>query len=179
MAQQQPMEFEQSAFGQPAETVPASKIFVKANRLDLVFIGLTLVGIVISSYLTWAHFTNSSVICTADHSCDTVQHSSYAQFPPNWGIPVSILGLIGYLGFGTLGVMRLRLAQAPAGLAWKRRGQLDMALFVGTLGGVIFSGYLTAMELWVINAVCWWCVASAITITVLFIIAATRIWNSI
>lgn len=179
MAQQQPMEIEQNSFGKSAGAVSDSKIFVKSNRLDLVFIGLTVVGIVISVYLTWAHFTNSSVICTADRSCDTVQHSSYAQFPPNWGIPVSILGLIGYLGFGALGMLRLRLNQTPAELAWKRRGQLDMALFVGTLGGVIFSGYLTAMELWVINALCWWCVASAITVTVLFVIAATRIWNTL
>ena len=178
MARRQALQIEQNSSTKPTISASASRVSLNSNRLDWVFIGLTLVGVVISSYLTWAHFTNTSIICTADRSCDTVNHSSYAYFPPNWGIPVSILGLIGYLGFGALGVLRLRLAQARAGLAWKRRGQLDMALFVGTLGGVIFSGYLTAMELWVIDAICWWCVASAITITILFIIAVTRIWNA-
>lgn len=176
MARRQPVALEQKPTNQPVASVPASP--VTSTRLDWVFIGLTLIGIGISSYLTWAHFTNSSIICTADRSCDTVNHSSFAYFPPNWGIPVSILGLLGYLGLGGLTVMRLRLAQRPAELVWKTRGRLDMALFVGTLGGVIFSGYLTAMEIWKLNAICWWCVASAITITLLFVIAVVRIWNA-
>jgi uncharacterized membrane protein len=179
MARRQPVEIEQKSPGKPAVSAPVTKVAGISTRLDWVFIGLTLVGIGISSYLTWAHFTNTSIICTADRSCDTVNHSSWAYFPPNWGIPVSILGLIGYFVLGGLGVLRLRLAQRPAEEVWKRLGQLDMALFVGTLGGVIFSGYLTAMELWVIDAICWWCVASAITMTILFIISVVRIWNTI
>ena len=147
-----------------------------AANLDLIFIGLCLVGIGISGYLTWTHFTDTPIICTADQSCDTVNRSAYAYFPPNWGVPVAVLGLLGYLLIAGLGLARWRLPDRVG--AVQARGRLDLALFITTLGGVIFSAYLTAMELWVIHAICWWCVASALTVTCLFGIVLLRIWNS-
>ena len=51
-----------------------------------------------------------------------------------------------------------------------------MVLFVAALGGLIFSAYLTAMELFVIHAICWWCVGSATIITLLFAITVARVW---
>ncbi len=148
----------------------------QAGGLDLIFIVVCVIGIGISSYLAWTHFTDTPIICTENQSCDTVNRSAYAYFPPNWGIPVSVLGLAGYLLMAGLGLARWRIAGLPD--AYRRLSRLDMGLFVATLGGVIFSGYLTAMELWVIHAICWWCVASAITITLLFIMAMIRVWNA-
>ncbi len=150
--------------------------FSRSLSLDWLFIGLTVVGVGISLYLTWAHFTDTSIICTADRSCDTVNRSAYAYFPPKWGIPVSILGVIAYLGLAGLAFYRRKIVQTSAEATRFTRGQLDMTLFVATLGGVVFSGYLTAMELWVINAICWWCVASALIISSLFIISVVRVW---
>jgi uncharacterized membrane protein len=146
-------------------------------KLDWVFLGLCVIGIGISSYLTWTRFANTSIICTADASCDTVSHSAYAFFPPTWGIPVSILGLIGYIGLLGLGFWRWRMTVRPVAATGLTRGQLDMGLFIIALGGILFSAYLTAMELWVIHAICWWCVGSAVTMTLLFVIAVIRVWN--
>jgi uncharacterized membrane protein len=139
---------------------------------DLAFIVLTLIGIGVSGYLAWTHLTFTPIICTADLSCDTVNRSAYAYFPPNWGIPVSYVGLAGYIGLLGLGLGRWRVAAGRKGST----ARLDLSLFVATLIGVIFSVYLTAMELFVIHAICWWCVGSATIITLLFGIAVARVW---
>ena len=51
-------------------------------------------------------------------------------------------------------------------------------LFVLTLGGFMFSGYLTSMEAFVLHSWCLWCVGSAITMTLLFIVSSARLWRS-
>ena len=161
--------------GEPAQ---AAGIVTTKNRLDVVFVALTIVGLGISGYLSWAHLTYTPIICTADLSCDTVNRSAYAYFPPTWGIPVSYLGLASYLALFGLGLWRLRAARqmALSGTGGSLLSRLDLTLFIGTLLGLIFSAYLTAMELFVIHAVCWWCVGSATIITLLFAISVTRIW---
>lgn len=161
----------------PASADRSAPISRFPARLDLAFLALTLVGLGISGYLAWTHFTYTPIICTADRSCDTVNRSSYAYFPPNWGIPVSYLGLVAYLGLLGLGVWRWRTARQLALSAdGGSTSRLDLTLFVATLLGLIFSAYLTAMELFVIHAICWWCVGSATVITLLFGIAVARVW---
>lgn len=160
-----------------ADAVPAGQALARPGRLDLIFAALTVIGIGISGYLSWAHLTYTPIICTADLSCDTVNRSAYAYFPPTWGIPVSYLGLVAYLALFGLIIWRMRVARQTAltgnnGLL----SRVDLVLFVGTLLGLIFSAYLTAMELFVIHAICWWCVGSATVITVLFGIATARVW---
>jgi uncharacterized membrane protein len=157
-----------------ASTPRSASVLPVSRRLDLPFVVLTLIGIGISGYLAWAHFTYTPILCTADLSCDTVNRSAYAYFPPNWGIPVSYLGLLAYTGLLALGLWRWRTALA--GVSGGSTSWLDLILFVATLVGLIFSAYLTAMELFVIHAICWWCVGSAIIITLLFGIAVARVW---
>lgn len=162
-----------------AEGVPTGRAAARPARLDLIFTALTVIGLGISGYLSWAHLTYTPIICTADLSCDTVNRSAYAYFPPTWGIPVSYLGLAAYLALFGLAFWRLRAARQTALTGGSGSGlltRLDLGLFVATLLGLIFSAYLTAMELFVIHAVCWWCVGSATVITLLFGIAAARVW---
>lgn len=152
----------------------------RLNWLDLAFYALVIAGIIISGYLTWTHLTETSIICTADHSCDTVNQSAYAYFPPSvsrnsWGIPVAYLGFVVYIGLAALSILRWKLAGYTLE---ERRNQVDLAIFALTLGGVLFSAYLTAMELWVIHAICWWCVSSAVVITGLFGISLVRFWSA-
>lgn len=138
------------------------------------FMGLAVAGLLISAYLSWTRLTASPIACTADGGCDLVNESAYAKFPPNWGIPVAFLGLVGYLGLLVLSVLRWRLAGPQAE---RNRGRLDLMLFGASLVGVVFSAYLTAMELWVIKAICWWCVGSAVVMTGLFVLALVRVWQ--
>jgi uncharacterized membrane protein len=118
---------------------------------------LTFVGIGIAGYLTYVHYRGLSPICAINQGCEKVQSSKYAKVG---GAPVPLIGLIGYLGIlGTL-IARGELARlATAG----------MAIF-----GMLFSGYLTFLELFRIHAICQWCVGSALTMTVIAVLATIR-----
>ena len=128
-------------------------------------VGLSGLGIFISGYLVTKRFTGGSLACTRWAECDVVNNSAYSQI---YGVPVSVLGLAGYL---------LLLALALAALWTTERTQRRILLLslVLAVGGVGFSAYLTYLEIYVIEALCAWCVASAIVITLLAIVTAVTI----
>ncbi|QIN84560.1 vitamin K epoxide reductase [Rubrobacter tropicus] len=110
---------------------------------------LALAGILISAYLTWGHLRGTVPVCVGDGSgCETVQTSRYSEI---LGVPVAALGLLAYAG--------LLLSAATRG----ERAVL-FGLFVALIG-TLFSAYLTWLELFVIRAICQWCVASAVLVT--------------
>lgn len=110
-----------------------------------VLLALAVVGALISAYLTWTHFAGLTPVCTGSgEGCQTVQSSRYASV---LGIPVALLGLIAYgsLIFSTV--------------LWREAG-----IYLGfliSLVGTLFSAYLTYLEIFVIGALCQWCLASA------------------
>jgi uncharacterized membrane protein len=113
-------------------------------------IGVALVafaGIGVAGYLTWAHFADSQVICVAGGGCETVQKSSYSEIA---GVPVALLGVISYTT-----ILALVLWDSPSA----RLGAAALA-FVGLLFGI----YLLALQLFVIDAICVWCVANDVFI---------------
>jgi uncharacterized membrane protein len=94
----------------------------------------------------------------ASGGCETVQSSSYAKLA---GIPVPLLGLVGYaLILASLFVPGDAGRMATAGLA---------------VVGFGFSLYLTYVELFKIEAICQWCVASAVLMTLLAILSVVRL----
>ncbi len=111
-----------------------------------------------ASYLAFENIQGkASGICVGTHGCASVQQSEYGKV---LGIPVSVPGL------------GLYLALALAAAAWLRnwrglRDQVAVLGFYGTLFGVLFSGFLTYLEGWVIDAWCAWCIASATLMTAL------------
>jgi len=128
-----------------------------ADRPTTVATVLTLAGIAIAGYLTWVHYEGLSPICTTG-GCERVQASSYSEIGP---IPVALLGLIGYV------VILASLAI---------RGDVGRAAtFMLALAGFAFSVYLTYLELFVIDAICQWCVASAVVMTALLVVASIRL----
>ncbi len=129
----------------------------RADRATTVATVLTLAGIAIAGYLTWVHYEGLSPVCTTG-GCERVQASSYSEIGP---IPVALLGLIGYV------VILASLAI---------RGDVGRAAtFMLTLAGFAFSLYLTYLELFVIDAICQWCVASAVVMTALVVVASIRL----
>jgi uncharacterized membrane protein len=118
---------------------------------------LTFVGIGIAGYLTYVHYKGLSPICAINQGCEKVQSSKYAKVG---GVPVPLIGLIGYLTI--LGSLLVRGELA-------RLATAGMAIF-----GMLFSGYLTFLELFRIHAICQWCVGSAITMTVIAVLATIR-----
>jgi uncharacterized membrane protein len=119
---------------------------------------LALLGLGIAGYLTYTHYAGVSPVCALGHGCETVQHSTYARLA---GIPVALAGLIGYLTI-------LGCLLAPSSEKTRLAG-CGLAL-----GGFGFSMYLTYRELFTIDAVCQWCVASAAIMTALAGLAVAR-----
>ncbi|GAB4531378.1 MAG: hypothetical protein Kow0063_10570 [Anaerolineae bacterium] len=122
---------------------------------------LTLGGMGVSAYLTWAHLANQSVACGQSQDCDIVQQSVYSEVG---GIPVALLGLLAYTALFVLSLLYGRLPQPLD-------DYIPLAIFGISLIGVLYSAYLTYLELFVIYAICRWCVTSAIIITAIFLLS--------
>lgn len=135
------------------------------SRLALV---LTLAGIGIAGYLSYVKLFGLKPYCADLGDCDAVQSSPYAEL---FGIPVAILGLGAYLA-----LLALWWAKQTN---WRGLGQLARTgFFFVSLVGVLFSAYLTYLEIWVIRAICPWCVASAIVLTLLFVLSLLDMMGS-
>ena len=124
----------------------------------IVLVGL--VGLFVAVYLLLYQMgVYGSLLCGAG-SCEVVQASKYARF---LGQPVPLWGTLWYAGLLVLAF----LALGPA--AGKR--QVDLLLAVVVTGGLLFSAYLTGIELFVLHALCMWCVVSAVLTVILFVLA--------
>jgi uncharacterized membrane protein len=122
-------------------------------------------GIFVSGYLVTKRFTGGSLACTRWAQCDVVSNSVYSQVH---GVPVSVIGLTGYL-------LLLVLAFAALWTEGRTQRQILLLGFVLSLVGVGFSAYLTYLEIYVIEALCAWCVASAVIIALLATVTAVAI----
>jgi uncharacterized membrane protein len=132
---------------------------VSERVLRLALLVVAAAGVGVAGYLTWVHYAGLEAFCVGGSGgCERVQSSTYAKLG---GVPVALLGLGGYLGI-------LLAALAP--------GELARLLTAGlALLGAAFSAYLTYLELFVIDAICQWCVASALLMGLLAILAVWRV----
>jgi uncharacterized membrane protein len=122
--------------------------------LGIATLVLTVIGLGIATYLTYIHYRGIRSVCAIAHGCEIVQSSEYSKFV---GVPVATLGLIGYvLIFASLWVRSEEGLLATTALSWI---------------GFAFSLYLTYREIWTIEAICIWCVSSAIILTLLTILS--------
>jgi uncharacterized membrane protein len=116
-------------------------------------------GVGVATYIAIADSGGGSPVCLAGGSgCKTVAESSYSHLA---GVNVAVFGIVGYL---------LLLASAFLVSDAVRLGGFAVAL-----GGFGFSVYLTYIEIFKIEAICQWCVASAVLMTILFLLGATRL----
>ena len=140
----------------------------RADKTDLpLFWGtviLSILGAADALYLLIYKLTGNSQMCLGSGGCHDVNFSVYSEI---YGIPVSVFGMSANLVILCILFLEGRLKIA------KENGPL--AIFGISLGGVAFSAYLTYLEIYVIHAVCPFCVASAVLITLLFILAIIRL----
>ncbi len=131
-----------------------------AIRLNRAMFALALAGLVIAGLLWYWHAQNVDIPCT-NAGCDQVaQHPSSRLF----GIPVAAYGTLFYLSFALMCAIR------PSVPTSHQRLIGHLVLLWGTTG-FLFSAYLTYLELFVIRAICQWCVASAVIATALFVLS--------
>ncbi len=119
-------------------------------------VALSIAGIAITAYLTVTSLTGGSPTCGGLGDCHTVLSSKYASV---LGIPLSIFGLIFYGGLVLGGLSVLALEYPPE--------RLELALIGMASAGVLASAYLTVIEVFVVKAICPYCVASAANLVVL------------
>lgn len=139
----------------------------RRSWLDKLQLLLIVAGIGIASYLTYVKLFGIKPYCAGVGDCEAVQTSPYAEL---FGVPVAIWGLLSYLALLVLYLVKRS--------DWRGLGHLArQATFLATLVGVLYSAYLTYLELFVINAICPWCVASAIVMTALFVLAIVDVFG--
>jgi uncharacterized membrane protein len=122
---------------------------------------LSLIGLFISAYLYLYKIGRIGSLVCGTGECETVQASAWSRFA---GVEVALIGVIGY---GAL--VLLSLAALQPGLS-RRRWPADLLAGLSGLG-MLFSLYLTYLELFVIHAICRWCVGSAVIISSVFCLA--------
>ena len=119
---------------------------------------LALLGLAITGYLSWTELMGDDPSCVIGGGCATVQNSEYAQI---FGVSLS------YLGFITYAIM---LASAIVPGFWGR-----LLGIITSVGGVLFSLWLLYAELFLIEALCPWCMASLVVMILALAVAITRI----
>ena len=120
---------------------------------------LALIGVAIAGYLTWIHYAHLDPVCVGGGGgCERVQSSRWAELA---GVPVAVLGLAGYVAI----LASFALPEEQGALA---------AAFL-SLTGFGFSVWLTYVEIVKIDAICQWCVASAVVMTALAVVSVARL----
>ena len=122
---------------------------------------LSLTGLFISAYLYLYKIGKIGSLACGTGGCETVQWSPWSRIA---GIEVSLVGLLGYAA-----LLVLCLAALQPNLVHRREPALLLAVLSGI--AVLFTVYLTYLELFVIHAICRWCVASGVVIVGIFILS--------
>jgi uncharacterized membrane protein len=120
----------------------------------------SLLGLFVSAYLYLYKIGRIGALACGSGGCETVQTSPWSRF---LGVEVALIGVVGYA---------LLLAVALASLRPDRLERRQPALLLTTLaaGGVLFTAYLSYLELFVIHAICRWCVGSAVIIVTILVL---------
>jgi uncharacterized membrane protein len=121
---------------------------------------VALAGLFVATYLTLYKLGLIGTLSCSVGSCETVQLSRWATL---LGLPVAAWG-VGYYAL----VLVLAVVGVQERFAESRGLALALALLTGW--GLLFSAWLTYLELFVIDAICQWCVVSAVLALVLFVI---------
>jgi uncharacterized membrane protein len=142
------------------------RLVLKDERKWLVLL-LLLIGLGVASYLAYVEVNQVEAACGPVGNCNIVQSSPYAKL---LGIPVALLGILGYLAIGILWFFQKPLSE--------RLGDLPVWGLVGvTIIATLFSVYLTLLELFAIHAICAWCLTSAVTVTAFMLLAVGSMHN--
>lgn len=129
---------------------------------------LTVLGIAVSIYMTIYKLTDNNSMCLGSGDCSTVNASKYSEF---YGLPVGLIGVVGYLGlFFTLYIEKKFKITRENG---------NLPFFAASLLGFAFTLYLIFIEIWVLDAICPFCLISQVTMSILFFIALYKVIKNI
>ena len=127
----------------------------------MIVAALALAGIFISLYLTLYKMGVIGELSCSIGSCETVNTSRWATF---LNLPVALWGLLFYIDV-------FAIALLGTARSFERESLVSVLLVAESAVGVLFSAWLTYLELAVIHAICIWCVTSAAIVTVIFLVS--------
>ena len=134
------------------------------KRLTQVTVALTIIGLLVSIYMTIYKITSNDNMCVGSKDCSVVNASKYSEVN---GIPVAVVGAIGYTVL--LGILWL---ERKTGFI-KDNGSL---IFFGiSLIGFLFTLWLIYVEVALLKAYCPFCLASQASMTLIFILSVIRV----
>lgn len=127
----------------------------KLSPILWVFVLVAIAGLLDTSYLAYKHYAQDPLACSLIEGCDRVTNSAYSQV---YGIPLAFIGVIFY-------AIMIILALLYAGI---RRKDIAILLSLGASAGFLASVYFVYLQIYVIQAICIYCMISAVTATLLF-----------
>lgn len=142
-------------------------INLKGQPLVAAVLALGVAGLAIAGYLTYVHYNEDALVCTTG-GCETVQQSEYATIA---GIPIALLGV---LMFGAI------IALAAARLSANPPVAFDIATIASWLmvfAATLYYIYLTYVEIFVLEAICQWCVASSVVTLGILTVESVHLWR--
>ena len=134
------------------------------KRLKQVTIALTVLGLLVSIYMTIYKVTNNESMCIGSGGCSIVNASGYSSVR---GIPVAVFGVIGYLA-----ILALFYLESIPGFFQTNGSMLQFAV---TLTGFLFTVWLVYVEVALLKAYCPFCITSQVAMTTIFILTVVRV----
>ena len=134
------------------------------KRLKQVIIVLTVLGLLVSIYMTIYKVTNNESMCIGSGGCSIVNASGYSEVR---GIPVAVFGVLGYLS-----ILALLYLENKSEFFQTNGSMLQFAV---TLAGFLFTVWLIYVEVALIKAYCPFCITSQVAMTIIFILTVIRV----
>lgn len=124
--------------------------------IPYVFLAISFFGFVDATYLTVKHLQNEAPACSVLEGCDQVTGSQYAEL---FGIPVALLGAIYYAVIFFLSIAYID----------RKQEQILRILSLTTTVGFLASAWFVYAQLVLLDAICLYCMGSALSSTLLFL----------
>jgi uncharacterized membrane protein len=127
-------------------------------------VALVIVGLAVSVYMTIYKYTGNDGMCLGSGDCSTVNASVFSEVN---GIPVAVFGILGYAAILIIHIYEDKMDFL------RKNG--TMLIFGMSLTGFLFTLWLVYVEIAILKAICPFCVTSQVAMTLIFIIAVTRL----
>lgn len=131
------------------------------NISRLLIMVLCICGIALSAASLHSHYaTSATEYCDLNQmfNCDIVNRSKFSEL---FGVPVALVGLLGYL--------------VLLGISAKKKRVLDLLRFLMSLVGLVFAFYLAYIEEFVLRTWCLLCIGSLVAISGIAILSAVEV----
>ena len=136
------------------------KSYVGSRLRRYILAILSVAGVAVSAYLTFEHYQLVPSVCLFHMKCDKVLASPYAQL---WGVPIALIGL------GMYALISLMVFASWRNPRWEH--VIGLGIYGVSLSGIVFTGYLYYVEIFILKALCTWCMVSSVVLMSIFVVS--------